>query len=95
MASDNILHIDGDAIHIPAGPLSDNTRDRVERAVALNIPDGKHLAVLAMLDKTTGAPLTGAVGVAVRIGDEWKLTAEARKAFGGPASAFLGLVGAF
>lgn len=91
----DILKIDGNPIMVPTGPLSDGTLARVEKAVGLHVPDGKHLAVLMMLDKKTGDPMTGGAGVAVRIGNNWQLTAEAKKVFGGPAAGFVGLVGTF
>jgi hypothetical protein len=92
---DQVLKFDEEAIHIPAGPLTDGTQQRIEKAVGLSIPDGKHIAVLAMIDGATNRPIAGSFGVAVRVGEHWKLTAEAKHTFGGATSGFAGIVGVF
>lgn len=90
-----ILHLDGDPIHVKPGPLTDGTKDRIERAVGLTIPDGKTLAVIGLLEKDGGRPLRGGFGVAIRAGDSWKLVIEGSKELDGPASGFVGVVGVF
>lgn len=91
----DVLRFNEEPIKIPAGVLTDGTRDHIEKAVALNVPEGAHLAVLAMLDEQTGQPLTGHFGAAVKLGTHWKLTAEAEHTFGGPTKGMLGVVGVF
>lgn len=83
---DDVLRIDGDAIRVPTGPLTDGTKARIEQAVSLNVPDGKHLALLAVLDKD--GPRFGA---AVKIGDHWKLAAD----WDSHHSGMIGIVGVF
>ncbi len=82
----DVLKLDGEAIHVPQGPLTDGTRARIEQAVALNVPDGKHLVLMAVLDKS--GPRFGA---AVKVGEHWKLTAD----WDGDHSGTVGVVGVF
>jgi hypothetical protein len=83
---EDILTLDGDAIHVPTGPLTDGTKARIERAVGLNIPDGKHLVLLGLLDKD--GPRFGA---AVKVGEHWKLAAD----WDTHHSGMVGIVGVF
>lgn len=80
------LKIDGEAIRVPTGPLTDGTKDRIEQAVGLTIPDGKHLVLLAVMDQS--GPRFGA---AVKAGDHWKFAAD----WDGKHEGFIGIVGVF
>ena len=91
----DVLVFDEEPIKVPFGPLDNGIRQKIENAVALNVPEDKHVAVLAMLDHQTGEPLKAQLGAAVRAGKNWKLTADAEHVFGGPSSAKLGIVGVF
>jgi hypothetical protein len=92
-----ILHLDGDPILVKPGPLTDDTRARIERAVSLAIPPGKQLAVVAVLDGSSGKPITGTAGVAWKIAgsDHWKLAAEVSARWDGPVRGQVGIVGVF
>lgn len=80
------LKLDGEPIHVPDGPLTDGTKTRIERAVGLTVPDGKHLVLMAVLDKD--GPRFGA---AAKIGDHWQLAAD----WDGKHSGMIGMVGVF
>lgn len=67
----DVLTFDDEPIRVPRGPLTDGTKERIESAVAMNLPEGKHLAIIAVLDKS--GPRFGSV---VKIGEHWKFAAD-------------------
>jgi hypothetical protein len=77
------------------GPLTDGTKKRIEDAVGLNVPDGAHLAVLALLDVDGNAKPEGKFGVAWKIDKHWQLATEVGKTWDGPVHGFVGVVGVF
>lgn len=93
--ADEILKFDGDPIRVAPGPLTDGTKQRIEQSVTQNLSGGSKIAVIAMLDAETGERLDGKLGVAVRVGKHFVLSAEAQHTFGGKSSGFLGLVAEF
>lgn len=90
-----LLKFDGEPIHVPAGVLNDGTKTRIESAVGLNVPDGAHIAILALLDKDGNAKPEGKFGVAWKIDKHWKFATEVGKAWDGPVHGFVGVVGVF
>lgn len=90
-----ILTLNEDPIHVPAGPLTDDTKSRIESAVALNVPEGTHLAILALLDADGNAKPEGKFGVAWKVDKHWKFAAEVGKTWDGPVHGFVGMVGVY
>ncbi len=90
-----VITFDGEPIHVADGPLTDGTVQRIEHAVALNVPDGAHVAVLALLDADGRAKPEAKFGVAWRIDNHWKLAVETDLHWGGKATGSVGIVGVF
>jgi hypothetical protein len=90
-----ILTMNEEPIHVAPGPLSDGSKKRIEDAVGLNVPDGAHLAILALLDADGKAKPEGKFGVAWKIDKHWKLATEVGKSWDGPVHGFVGIVGVF
>lgn len=82
-------------IVVPAGILEDGTKAKIESAVALNVPDGAHLAVLALLDENGNAVPEGKFGAAWKMNDHWKLAGEVDETWGGKPTGYVGIVGVF
>jgi hypothetical protein len=76
MADAAALTFNEEPIHVPSGPLEDGTKKRIESAVGLNVPEGAHLAILALLDADGKAKPEGKFGVAWKIDNHWKLAGE-------------------
>ena len=75
-----ILTLDEEPIHLGAGPLTDGTKQTIEHAVALNVPDSAHVAILAILNADGTAKPEGKFGVAWKMDDHWRLATEIGKA---------------
>jgi hypothetical protein len=90
-----ILTMNEEPIHVPSGPLTDGSKKRIEDAVGLNVPDGAHLAVLALLDKDGNAKPEGKFGLAWKVDKHWQLATEVSKTWDGPVHGFVGIVGVF
>lgn len=93
--NEKILTFDAEPIHVPAGPLTDGTKTRIENAVALNVPEDAHVAIMAVLDEDGNAKPEGKFGVAWKIDKHWKLATEIGKAWDGPIHGYVGIVGVF
>ena len=82
----------GQPLVVPHGIFDEAIRDQVERALAANVPEGKRAAVLGVLD-----PSGVRFGVAANIDHKgnWKLAAEASRAWSGPITGRVMLFGTF
>lgn len=90
-----VLTFDAEPIRVHPGPLTDGTKKRIEDAVALNVPESAHVAIMAILDADGHAKPEGKFGVAWKVGEHWKLAGEIGKAWDGPVHGYVGIVGVF
>jgi len=77
-------------VTLPPGRFTPTIRSQVEHAVAQIVPEGDTVAVLALADGD-GSTVT----VAAKVGDHWELAASAGKAWHGPISGQVVLVGSW
>lgn len=75
---------------LPPGRLHESFREQVERAVGEIVPSGKRGAVLAIANHE-GTTLT----FATKIGDTWSLDVSAGKAWHGPVTGQVRVVGSW
>lgn len=73
---------------VPPGALTASIRKAVETAVAENVPSGKRMAMVAVLDES-GAKF----GVAARLGDDWRLVGNVGTDWGGNVTGHVVLIG--
>jgi len=82
----------GQPLIVPRGIFTSEIKKSVESILAANVPEGKRGALLAMVD-----PNGAKVGVVAKLDKRgnWKLGAEASKAWSGPITGMVMLHGSF
>ena len=63
---------------VPIGPLSASLQKQIETDIAAVMPDGKSVVILGVADQDGWK-----FGAAMRMGDGWRLTADAGTTWGG------------
>ena len=79
-----------DPVTLPPGPITPDLKSAIEQAITDLLGDSKRGAVIGV------ATRDGVVaGVAMRINDTWKVGADVEKAWGGPVSGRVMIMGSW